>query len=151
MASKLRNMFYENEGNWIQLGLTRFCWNTLNLDEFCEAICFKLKNVYALYEQIKDMESCIDFELGTMVGYKLFPVGRPLEKGAKPPPCSKFFQKMIEVRKKNFSKVLKLLSRMTPMINKLEAIVLHTSGGYSPYMALFYKECEEKIFDVFVK
>ncbi|XP_012151823.2 dynein heavy chain at 89D [Megachile rotundata] len=134
----------------IQPGLSRFTWNSLNIQDYTNSCEKLLKDLVSIVDQVnlmkKDMDNRIDTELRT---YNLFTLPPELY-DSELLPCKTYFDEIQNRRTELLIAMTKAYHSMSPTLIKLENLVLGTSTGKSPAMQLYYEKYEKKIFSSFI-
>ncbi|XP_011639724.2 dynein heavy chain 10, axonemal [Pogonomyrmex barbatus] len=135
----------------IQPGLTRFNWNSLSISDYAAACHRILKNLNSIVDQInqikKELDSRIESELQS---YHLFSTKMEITESEDLLSCKSYFIEIKNQRSELVSSMLKTYHSISPMLVKLESLVLGTSTGASPAMQLLYEKYEKKIFAAFI-
>ncbi|XP_011694340.1 PREDICTED: dynein heavy chain 10, axonemal [Wasmannia auropunctata] len=135
----------------IQPGVTRFNWNSLSISDYAAACHTILKNLQSIVEQVnqikKELDNRIESELQS---YHLFSTKKKVADAEVLLPCQSYFMEIKNRRSELVSSMLKTYQSISPMLVKLESIVLGTSTGTNPAMQLLYEKYEKKIFAAFI-
>ncbi|XP_011874224.1 PREDICTED: dynein heavy chain 10, axonemal [Vollenhovia emeryi] len=135
----------------IQPGVTRFNWNSLSISDYAATCRRVLKNLNSIVEQVnqikKELDNRIESELQS---YHLFSTKKEVAESEVLLPCKSYFTEIKNRRSELVSSMLKTYQSISPMLVKLESLVLGTSTGTSPAMQLLYEKYERKIFSAFI-
>ncbi|KYN03638.1 Dynein heavy chain 10, axonemal, partial [Cyphomyrmex costatus] len=146
----LKQILHDVEKN-IQPGVTRFNWNSLSISDYAAACHRILKNLNSIVEQInqikKELDNRIESELQS---YHLFSTKKEVAESEVLLSCKSYFMEIKNRRSELVSSMLKTYQSISPMLVKLESLVLGTSAGTSPAMQLLYEKYEKKIFSAFI-
>ncbi|KAG7199559.1 hypothetical protein KM043_014170 [Ampulex compressa] len=146
----LKDILQEVEKH-IQPGVMRFNWSSLSIADYAAGCGKLLKNLNSIVAQVnqmkKDMDNRIDSELRS---YNLFSIDSDAVPTDQPLPCKMYFLNIESRRTELVSSMSNAYQSVTPMLIKLESLVLGTSTGKSPSMLLLYEKYEKKIFDAFI-
>ncbi|XP_018050925.1 PREDICTED: dynein heavy chain 10, axonemal [Atta colombica] len=146
----LKQILQDVEKN-IQPGVTRFNWNSLTISDYAAACYRILKNLNSIVEQVnqikKELDNRIESELQS---YHLFSMKKEVDESEDLLSCKSYFMEIKNRRSELVSSMLKAYQSISPMLVKLESLVLGTSTGTSPAMQLLYKKYEKKIFAAFI-
>ncbi|KYQ51703.1 Dynein heavy chain 10, axonemal [Trachymyrmex zeteki] len=146
----LKQILQDVEKN-IQPGVTRFNWNSLSISDYAAACHRILKNLNSIIEQInqikKELDNRIESELQS---YHLFSTKKEVAESEVLLPCKSYFMEIRNRRSELVSSMLKTYQSISPMLVKLESLVLGTSTGTSPAMQFLYEKYEKKIFSAFI-
>ncbi|KAG5320172.1 DYH10 protein, partial [Pseudoatta argentina] len=135
----------------IQPGVTRFNWNSLTISNYA-AVCHRvLKSLNSIVEQVNQIKKELDIRIKSeLKSYHLFSTKKEVAESEDLLPCKSYFMEIKNRRSKLVSSMLKTYQSISPMLVKLESLVLGTSTGTSPAMQLLYKKYEKKIFAAFI-
>ncbi|GAB1860436.1 Dynein heavy chain 10, axonemal [Camponotus japonicus] len=135
----------------IQPGVTRFSWNSLSISDYAATCNRILKNLVSTINQVeqikKELDNRIDSELES---YHLFSVKKEIAESEILLPCKTYFMEIKNRRSELVLLMLKAYQSISPMLIKLESLVLGTATGKSPAMQLLYEKYEKKIFAAFI-
>ncbi|KYN43305.1 Dynein heavy chain 10, axonemal, partial [Trachymyrmex septentrionalis] len=135
----------------IQPGVTRFNWNSLTISDYAAACHRILKNLNSIVEQVNQMKKELDSRIKSeLQSYYLFSTKKEVAESEDLLPCKKYFMEIKNRRSELVSSMLKTYQSISPMLVKLESIVLGTSTGTSPAMQILYKKYEKQIFAAFI-
>lgn len=133
----------------MQPGLTRIKWSSLGICEYAEECISLITNLQTLCLQIEHIEKDLHKRVLTLSSSNLFDFVTVQENPTRLS-CKDFFKVMIDTRTEKFSKLMKVYESFSPILIKLEVMVLGTNTGKSPAMVPYYSFWEAEIYKAFV-
>ncbi|XP_072767433.1 LOW QUALITY PROTEIN: dynein axonemal heavy chain 10-like [Anoplolepis gracilipes] len=135
----------------IQPGVTRFNWNSLSISDYAAACNRILKNLNSIINQVEQIKKELDNRINSeLQSYHLFSRKKEIAESEILLPCKTYFMEIKNRRSELVSLMLKAYQSISPMLIKLESLVLGTATGKSPAMQLLYEKYEKKIFAAFI-
>ncbi|EZA57210.1 Dynein heavy chain 10, axonemal [Ooceraea biroi] len=135
----------------IQPGVTRFAWNSLSISDYASSCSKMLKYLNSLIEQVNQMKKDLDNRIESeLQSYHLFSMKKEIAESEDLLPCQTYFLEIKNRRSELILSMSKTYKSISPMLIKLESLVLNTSTGKSPAMQLLYEKLEKKIFAAFI-
>ncbi|CAL1680177.1 unnamed protein product [Lasius platythorax] len=135
----------------IQPGVTRFNWNSLSISDYATTCNRILKNLNSTINQVEQIKKELDNRINSeLQSYHLFSTKKEIAESEILLPCKTYFIEIKNRRSELVSSMLKAYQSISPMLVKLESLVLGTSTGKSPAMQLLYEKYEKKIFAAFI-
>ncbi|KOX73523.1 Dynein heavy chain 10, axonemal, partial [Melipona quadrifasciata] len=129
----------------IQPGLMRFNWNSLNIFDYAHSCEKLLKNLSSIVDQVNRMKNDLDNRINNdLQNFNLFSL--PLRYHEE----ETYFQEIQNRRIELVGAMSTIYQSTSPVLIKLENLVLGTHTGRSPTMQLFYEKYEKKIFSAFI-
>ncbi|CAL7939586.1 unnamed protein product [Xylocopa violacea] len=142
----LRNTLLEIE-KYIQPGVMRFNWNSLNITDYAQSCEKLLKNLNSIVDQVNHMKADLDNRINTeLQTYNLFSLAPEQYKQGELMQCKTYFHEIQNQRTNLITAMTVMYQSTSPILIKLESLVLGTFTGKSPAMQLFYEKYERKIF-----
>ncbi|KZC13452.1 Dynein heavy chain 10, axonemal [Dufourea novaeangliae] len=136
----------------IQPGVMRINWDSLNILDLAHNCEKLLKNLSSIMDQVNHMKNDLDKRITADIQrYNLFCL--PSEKFESDVilPCKVYFQEIHSRRKEVVTWMRKLYESTSPLLMKLESLVLGTATGKSSAMQLFYEKYEKILFSAFIR
>ncbi|XP_070520949.1 dynein axonemal heavy chain 10 [Cardiocondyla obscurior] len=135
----------------IQPGVTRFNWNSLSISYYATACRGILKNLNSIVQQVKQIKKELDNRIKSeLQSYHLFSMKKEVAESGNLLPCKNYFMEVKSRRSELVFSMLKTYHSVSPMLIKLESLVLNTSTGASQAMQLLYEKYEKKIFSALI-
>ncbi|XP_050455387.1 dynein axonemal heavy chain 10 [Cataglyphis hispanica] len=135
----------------IQPGVTRFNWNSLSISDFAANCNRILKNLNSTINQVEQIKKELDNRINSeLESYHLFSTKKEIAESEILLPCKTYFMEVKNRRSELALSMLNAYQSISPMLIKLESLVLGTSTGKSPAMQLLYEKYEKKIFAAFI-
>ncbi|XP_026670097.1 dynein heavy chain 10, axonemal [Ceratina calcarata] len=146
----MKNSLVEVE-KYIQPGVMRFNWNSLNISDYAQSCDKLLKNLSSIVDQVNHMKADLDNRINNeMQTYNLFSLWPELGESTELLQCKTYFQEIQNRRTQLVTAMTTIYESTGPVLIKIESLVLRTYTGKSPSMQLFYEKYEKKIFSAFV-
>nr|XP_033194235.1 dynein heavy chain 10, axonemal-like [Bombus vancouverensis nearcticus] len=146
----LRNTLLDVEKH-IQPGVMRFNWNSLNISDYAHDCEKLLKNLNSIVDQVNHMKSDLDNRINNdLQSYNLFSLPLRICNSEELLPCKVYFQEIENRRIELIAAMSTIYQSTSPILIKLESLVLETYTGKSPSMQLLYEKYEKKIFCSFI-
>nr|XP_034180267.1 dynein heavy chain 10, axonemal [Osmia lignaria] len=134
----------------IQPGLTRFTWNSLNIQDYINNCKKLLRGLISIVDQVSRMKDDLNNRINTeLQTYNLF-ILPPELYDCELLPCKTYFEEIQNRRTELLTAMRKAYQSTSPTLIKLENLVLGTSTGSNSAMQLFYEKYEKKIFSSFI-
>ncbi|XP_067295015.1 dynein axonemal heavy chain 10 isoform X2 [Pseudorasbora parva] len=131
-------------------GHKRLNWNSLGIAKFIQRGKQATSKFESLLNQIQKNERDIDDKLKTIESANLFKF--PMADTTGHLPGIKEFCDFIEIERANVVNLLvNKYAAITPLLTKMESLIIGTSTGKAKHMAQFYAYWERKIFDSLTK
>ncbi|KAK1133358.1 hypothetical protein K0M31_011173 [Melipona bicolor] len=146
----LKNTLLDVEKH-IQPGLMRFNWNSLNIFDYAHSCEKLLKNLSSIVDQVNRMKNDLDNRINNdLQNFNLFSLPLRYYEEEELLPCKTYFQEIQNRRIELVGAMSTTYQSTSPVLIKLENLVLGTHTGRSPTMQLFYEKYEKKIFSAFI-
>ncbi|KAF3425259.1 hypothetical protein E2986_13407 [Frieseomelitta varia] len=146
----LRNTLLDVEKH-IQPGVMRFNWNSLNIFDYAHSCEKLLKNLSSIVDQVNRMKNDLDNRINNdLQNFNLFSLPLNYYKEEELLPCKTYFQEIQNRRIELVGAMSTIYQSTSPVLIKLESLVLGTHTGRSSSMQLFYEKYEKKIFSAFI-
>ncbi|XP_041985040.1 dynein axonemal heavy chain 10 [Aricia agestis] len=140
-------------------GLTRITWTALGIMDYISDIRKGENCLRTVYQHLKMIEKEIESLLSQLEQYDLFPCMKPED--YKDPdsgeaddtwlyPCKTYFVEVELERLQRVGKLSRSYDRISPILMKLEYLILGTSTGKSDVMTAYYSYWESRIFKTLV-
>ncbi|XP_060518939.1 LOW QUALITY PROTEIN: dynein axonemal heavy chain 10 [Cylas formicarius] len=133
----------------IQQGLSRIKWSSLSVGEYATECEMRITSVATLLEHIEHIENDLRGRVRSLARTNLFDYV-PADKNPNRLPCKEFFSVMQSGRTQKVSDMLKTYESLTPILIKLEALVLNTNTGNHPRMVPYYSFWELEVYKALI-
>ncbi|XP_076621651.1 dynein heavy chain at 89D [Colletes latitarsis] len=136
---------------YIQPGVMRLNWDSLNITDYANNCVKLLKDLNSIMDQINHMKKDLDNRIShDLQSYNLFSLPLKLYETKELLPCKTYFQEIQNRRTELVTAMVKIYKSTSPILKKLESLVIGTSTGKSSSMQLFYEKYEKKLFNAFI-
>ncbi|XP_057328415.1 dynein axonemal heavy chain 10-like isoform X2 [Microplitis mediator] len=146
----LKNMI-KNIDKYIQSGVTRLNWYSLDIPNFAAHSKKLLKNLESVITQVNHIKKDLDNRIEHISTYNLVTTSNdPTDSDYKLLQCNMYFSDIKAKRTKLVDGILKAYQSISPILIKLESLVENTTTGKSKAMQFFYERYEQTIFTAFI-
>ncbi|XP_036382121.1 dynein heavy chain 10, axonemal [Megalops cyprinoides] len=131
-------------------GHRRLNWNALGIWEYMNRCTQATSKFESLVNQILKNERDIDIKLQAIDSADLFklPV---MDKGDDLPGVKKFCELIESERAKDVNLLSRKYTAISPLLTKMESLIMHTNTGKAKRMTYYYAYWEKKVFDALIK
>ncbi|KAI7812536.1 putative dynein heavy chain 10 [Triplophysa rosa] len=134
----------------LHYGCKRLNWNFLSIPEFIQRGNQAISKFESLMNQIQKNEKDIEDKLKSIESANLFKFPAPVKTGHLPG-IKEFFDFIELERTKVVNLLVNKYAAISPLLTKMESLIMGTNTGKAKHMVLFYTYWEHKIFDSLTK
>ncbi|XP_056602848.1 dynein axonemal heavy chain 10 isoform X1 [Triplophysa dalaica] len=134
----------------LHYGCKRLNWNFLSIPEFIQRGNQAISKFESLMNQIQKNEKDIEDKLKSIESANLFKFPAPVNTGHLPG-IKEFFDFIELERTKVVNVLVNKHAAISPLLTKMESLIMGTNTGKAQHMVLFYTYWEHKIFDSLTK
>lgn len=131
---------------YIQPGVCRITWSNLAIYDYTQNANLVLKNIRSILQQIHRISLATWERILYITEIDLFQIHLPDVPPGTLLRCKDFFVAMENNRTERICEILSEYEGVTPVLRKMESVVLGTNTGRSPRMEHYYRYWEQQIY-----